>query len=190
MRKEDWSDRRLACSRGLTPADARAIVGAHFAPRKALGLWLTAVRELFEEVGILLATRTTGERLLLDQNRISEIHAALLAKTITFQTVLETEHLLCDTARLTYFSHWQTPADVAMRFDTHFFVSVLPEDQLPLAVSDEVVHSLWLAPDHALQLFGKDELPMIFPTFAALRTLADFESLDQVLREFQPRRRD
>lgn len=187
MRKEDCSDRRLAQSRGLTPTGARAIVGAHFTPRKALGLWLAAIRELFEEVGILLVTRTTGEPILLDKTRITEIHAGLLAKTVSFQTMLEKEHLLCDTSRLTYFSHWQTPADVAMRFDTYFFISTLPEDQIPLSTSHEVVHSLWLTPDDALQLFGKAELPMIFPTFAALRTLADFDSLDQILKEFQPR---
>ena len=189
LRKEDCSDRRLACSRGLTATEARAIVGAHFTPRRALGLWLAAIRELFEEVGILLVTRTTGEPILLDKTRTTEIHAALLAKTLSFQTILEKEHLLCDTSRLTYFSHWQTPADVVMRFDTYFFVSALPEDQIPLRTSHEVVHSLWLTPDHALQLFGKAELPMIFPTFAALRTLADFDSLDQILKEFQPRRR-
>ena len=187
LREEDCSDRMLARSRGLTPNDARAIVGAHFAPRKALALWLAAIRELFEEVGILLATGAAGEPILFDRTRMIEIHSALLAKTVTFQTVLEKDSLLCDTARLAYFSHWQTPADVATRFDTHFFVAALPQDQSPLAISDEVAHSLWLTPDRALQLFDKAELPMIFPTFASLRALADFDSLDRVLKEFQPR---
>ncbi len=187
LREEDCSARMLARSRGLTPTDARAIVGAHFAPRMALGLWLAAIRELFEEVGILLAGRTVGERIRFDKTRITEIHSALLAKTVSFQAVLEKDNLLCDTTRLAYFSHWQTPADVATRFDTHFFVAALPEDQIPLATSHEVAHSLWLTPDRALQLFGQTELPMIFPTFASLRTLADFDSLDRVLGEFQPR---
>ncbi len=187
LREDDCSDQRLALSRGLTPKDALAIVGAHFAPRKALGLWLAAIRELFEEVGILLATRTTGQRVFFDKTRIAEIHADLLAKTVSFQTVLEKEKLLCDATRLSYFSHWQTPADVATRFDTHFFVAALPEDQTPLAASAKVADSLWLTPDRALQLFDKSELPMIFPTFASLRTLADFDTLDRVLKEFQPR---
>ncbi len=184
---EDCSDLMLARSRELTPEEARAIVGAYFAPRKALGLWLAAIRELFEEVGILLATRTAGETILFDKTRMTEIHSALLAKTVSFQMVVEKDNLLCDTARLAYFSHWQTPADVATRFDTHFFVAALPEDQTPLATSIEVTHSLWASPDRALQLFGKAELPMIFSTFASLRTLADFDSLDRVLKEFQRR---
>jgi 8-oxo-dGTP pyrophosphatase MutT (NUDIX family) len=187
LRQEDCSDRMVDRSRGLTPNDARAIVGAHFAPRKALGLWLAAIRELFEEVGILLATGTAGERIVLNKARTSEIHSALLAKAASFQTILERDHLLCDTARLAYFSHWQTPAGVPLRFDTHFFVAALPEDQKPLPTSSEVARSLWLTPDRALQLFDKAELPMIFPTFASLRTLADFDSLDLVLKEFQQR---
>jgi hypothetical protein len=60
----------------------------------------------------------------------------------------------------------------------------LPKDQAPLPTSPEVVHSLWLTPDRALELFADDELPMIFPTFASLRTLADFEALDNVWREY------
>ncbi len=190
LREEDCSDRLLARSRGLTPAAARAIVGAHFAPRKALGLWLAAIRELFEEVGILLATTIASERISFDGTRITEIHAALRAKTLSFQTVLERENLLCDTARLAYFSHWQAHADSATGFDAHFFVAALPEDQTPLATSYGVAHSLWVTPDHALRLFDKSALPMSFSTFASLRTLADFDSLDRVFKEFRPRNGD
>jgi len=60
----------------------------------------------------------------------------------------------------------------------------LPPGQTPLATSYEVAHSVWLTPDRAMQLCNRHELPMIFPTFAALRTLADFDTLDSVLREF------
>jgi hypothetical protein len=112
------------------------------------------------------------------------MHSALLGKSLSFQALLENEDLLCDTSRLHYFSHWQTPPDVATRFDTRFFLASLPQDQTPLAASREVIHGSWLTPDRALQLFAKAELPMIFPTFASLRTLADFDTLDSALREF------
>jgi 8-oxo-dGTP pyrophosphatase MutT (NUDIX family) len=186
LRDEDCSDAMLRRAAGLTPNQAREIVGAHFAPRKALGLWLAAIRELFEEVGILLASKVSGERLTLANGRLGQIHAALLEKSLSFQALLEKENLLCDAARLHYFSHWQTPADVAIRFDTRFFLASLPEDQTPLAASHEVAHNLWLTPDRALQLFAKAELPIIFPTFASLRTLADFDTLDRVLSEYGP----
>ena len=73
---------------------------------------------------------------------------------------------------------YQQPLRVAYR------LPALPPGQNPLATSYEVAHSFWLTPDRAMQLFGRGELPMIFPTFAALRTLADFETLESVLREF------
>jgi 8-oxo-dGTP pyrophosphatase MutT (NUDIX family) len=188
LRDEDCSDAMVRRARGLTPKQARDIVGAHFTPRKALGLWLAAIRELFEEVGVLLAGKVSGERLTLGKAQLGQMHAALLEKCLSFQALLENENLLCDTDRLHYFSHWQTPADVATRFDTRFFLTALPEDQTPLPTSSEVAHSLWVTPDRALKLFAKAELPMIFPTFASLRTLADFDTLDSVLREFRPAR--
>jgi hypothetical protein len=64
----------------------------------------------------------------------------------------------------------------------------LPSGQTPLATSYEVTHSVWLTPDRAMQLFTRGELPMIFPTFATLRTLADFNTLESVLGEFGLRR--
>jgi 8-oxo-dGTP pyrophosphatase MutT (NUDIX family) len=168
----------------LTPAQARAIVGADFAPGKALAFWLAAIRELFEETGVLLASRLDGEAPTPPEAEMERMHAALVANGLTFRELLEREDLVCDAHRLHYFSHWQTPPDVAIRFDTRFFVATLPQHQTPLGRSPEVAQSLWLTPDRALQLFAKDELPMIFPTFASLRTLADFETLDSVLREF------
>src|ERR1043166_2896646 len=62
VRKEDCSASMLRRCHGLTPNDARKIVGAHFAPNEALGFWIAAIRELFEEVGILLAVKEKGER--------------------------------------------------------------------------------------------------------------------------------
>jgi hypothetical protein len=47
-----------------------------------------------------------------------------------------------------------------------------------------VIHSVWLTPELAMQRYARGELPMIFPTFTSLRTLADFESLDAVMKEF------
>jgi 8-oxo-dGTP pyrophosphatase MutT (NUDIX family) len=184
VREEDCSDAMFRRTRGLTPHQARAIVGADFAPRKALALWLAAIRELFEETGILLAGKLSGKGLSLPPAQLEQMHAALLAKSLTFRELLEKEDLLCDADRVHYFSHWQTPPDVGARFDTRFFLACLPEGQTVVATSSEVAQSVWLTPDRALRLFSNAELPMIFPTFASLRTLADFDDLDKVMREF------
>jgi len=110
----------------------------------------------------------------------------MLGKSLSFLALLESEGLRCNLSGLAHFSYWQTPAQFSMRFDTRFFIAALPENQNPLATSDEVAHSLWLTPDRAMQLFAAGELPMIFPTFAALRTLADFDTLESVFKEFRP----
>jgi hypothetical protein len=111
----------------------------------------------------------------------------LIKKTLSFRSLLESEELLCDASRLAYFSHWQTPEEIAIRFDTRFFLATLPKEQTPLPTSLEVTHSLWLTPDRALELFAENQLQIIFPTFASLRTLADFDSLESVLKEYRPR---
>jgi 8-oxo-dGTP pyrophosphatase MutT (NUDIX family) len=172
---------------GLLPTGARKILGAHFSPRVALGLWVAGMRELFEEAGILLAVNKSGKPWVVERDRqpsFADWRAALLEKTLNFCSLLESEKLLCDASKLIYFSHWQTPGQLAIRFDTRFFLAVLPEGQVPFPTSPEVAHSLWLTPDRALKLFAEDHLPIIFPTFTSLRTLADFESLESVLKEF------
>ena len=187
VNKADCSAPMIARCAGLGAKQARKIIGAQFTPADAIGLWIAAVREVFEEVGVLLAVEENGAPLKLDANRaapLAEKHAALLNKSLSFLELLENEKLACDLAALAHFSCWQTPARFAVRFDTHFFIATLPQGQTPLATSYEVAHSVWLTPDRAMQMFSHGELPIIFPTFAALRTLADFETMESVLREF------
>ena len=187
VHKEDCADAMLRQCHGLTPNQARTIAGARFGPREALGIWVAAIRKLFEEAGILLARPESGDRLTPQLNgagRLTERHGALTRKAISFQALLESENLLCDLSSLGYFSYWQTPSQFAMRFDTRFFIARLPDDQMPLGTTPEVARSVWLTPDNALQLFAKGELPMIFPTFASLRTLADFATIEYLLKAY------
>ena len=189
IRKEDYTDKMLRRCRGLSRTEARGILGAHLAPALALGHWVAAVRELFEATGVLLAAHMEGSPLALNdidaRARFARHHRALLKHDIDFQTLLEIENLLCDAARLSYFSHWQTPSQLPGRSDTRFFLTVLPQDQTPLsASSQEVLQSVWVTPDRGLSLFERGELPMAFSTFASLRTLADFDSLESLSREY------
>ena len=182
--KDDFTPRMIERSTGLTAKQARKILGARYSPVEAMGFWIAGVREVFEEVGVLLAVKRSGAP-LLSAVWLAEKHAALSNKSINFVELLRSENLVCDLAALAHFSYWQTPSQVAMRFETRFFIAALPQGQIPLPTSYEVAHSLWLTPDRAMQLFSRGELPMIFPTFAALRTLADFDTFESVLSEFQ-----
>ncbi len=193
VRKEDYAPAMLQRCVGLTPRQAQKTVGAWFNPQEALGVWVAAAREIFEEVGVLFAAEDGGRPFSPDSERakgLAEQHRQLLGNSLAFHTILKSQGLCCDLSSLAYFSYWQTPAQFSMRFDTYFFVAPLPPHQVPLATSYEVAHSLWIAPDRALQLFDAGKLPMIFPTFAALRTLADFETIESVFKAYpQPKSR-
>lgn len=191
VRKEDFAARMIERCFGLTPEQARKIIGAEFSPQEAIGVWVAAVRELFEKVGVLLAVEESGSPLILDPRRagvLAQSRAAALNQSLTLLSLLESERLLCDLGRLAHFSHWQTPTQGSTPYDTRFFLTALTSDQTPHFVSEAVADSLWIAPDRALKLFDRGELPMIFPTFASLRTLADYETLESVLKDFFPTR--
>jgi len=188
VHESDYADGMLRRCRGLSAGGARKIVGAHLPPRQALGFWVAAVRELFEEVGVLLAVKENGEPVTSDAElnvRLLEIRAAQRDGALDFPALMERENLFCDAARLAYFSHWQTPTEFSRGFDARFFLAAMPVKQTPPALPYEVAHSLWLAPDRALQLFNRGELPMTFPTFVSLRTLADFDIVKSALRAYQ-----
>jgi 8-oxo-dGTP pyrophosphatase MutT (NUDIX family) len=188
VRKKDSSETILERCRGLSKKEARRILGASLTPELALGHWVAGIRELFEEVGVLLCVTGLGELLNTDESasrdRLNRKRAALLAGSLDFAELLKSEGLFCDAGRLLYFSHWMTPEEFPTRFDTRFYLAPLPAGQSPLPTSEEVTHSLWITPENALALCQRGELPVIFPTYASLRTLAEFDSLQILLAEY------
>lgn len=188
--KDDSSERSLKRCAGLSRQLARKLLGAHLKPDLALGHWVAAIRELFEEVGVLLAATESGQPVIMQDHRketLLQKRAGLIEGRLTFHELLESEELYSDVKRLAYFSHWLTPEEFSTRFDARFFVTALPPDQAPLETSEEVAHGLWITPERAMQLYAQGKLPMIFPTYACLRTLADYDSVEAVLREYQGR---
>ena len=119
------------------------------------------------------------------RRRLDGKRKALLEDSLDFCEFLKSEKLLCDVGHLRYFSHWLTPEEFPVRFDTRFYLALLPGDQTPLSTSPEVAHSLWITPERSLELCQRGELAVIFPTFASLRTLANFESIEDVLAEYR-----
>jgi 8-oxo-dGTP pyrophosphatase MutT (NUDIX family) len=181
VRKEDCSEKVLKRCRGLSSMDAKRILGAHLKPEVALGHWIAGIRELFEEVGVLFCADNPAmppvETLEKERRRI-------VRRESTFPAMLEAENLYCEASRLIYFSHWRTPEEFPMRFDTRFFIGVLPPGQTPLQTTEEVADSLWITPERALKLSAEKELRVIFPTYSSLRTLADFGTVEAVIKEY------
>ena len=188
VKKEDCEEALFRRCYGLSPTQAGTILGNELSPELSLGHWVAGIRELFEEVGVLLCVREDGRPVDMDQQllkeRLAEKRQALIEGSIDLQTLLESEGLYCSVASLRYFSHWLTPEEFPIRFDTRFFLGHLSINQTPLPKSQEVAESLWVTPDRALERCQQDNLPVIFPTFASLRTLANFDSWARLRTEF------
>src|SRR5690349_13806020 len=114
----------LHAASSLAAAAAATRLGQPSAPAAALAFWIAAVRELFEEAGLLLARRD-GVPLTFDDEstraRFREHRAALLAGATTFAAIVATERLDLATDTLHYFSRWITPVNVPRRYDARFF---------------------------------------------------------------------
>jgi 8-oxo-dGTP pyrophosphatase MutT (NUDIX family) len=82
---------------------------------------------------------------------------------------------------LVRFSRWITPAEVKIRFDTHFFVAEAPEDAEPTVDGSECVDWRWMSPQGALDRHRDDELTLVFPTIKHLEQLARFRTVSEVL---------
>jgi 8-oxo-dGTP pyrophosphatase MutT (NUDIX family) len=99
--------------------------------------------------------------------------------------------VLDDPAALVKFSRWITPAEVQIRFDTHFFLAELPAGQEPRVDGEECVDLGWFTPSAALEANGAGEIQLVFPTIKHLEQLRDFASVDSLMayargREVQP----
>lgn len=189
VHRDDYSPALLGRCRNLTGAQARQILGSSHEPHEAIGHWAAVVRELFEEVGILLCVDDAGDEVdfgdAATKRRIESKRQALVKKQLDFATFLESENLFCDLARAVYFDHWVTPEIYSMRFDTRFFLATLPMNQTPLRRSEEVTHSLWIKPNDALGQMNRDDFPILPPTTTVLQELGRLATWGRLQAEFR-----
>jgi 8-oxo-dGTP pyrophosphatase MutT (NUDIX family) len=170
--------------RGLSAGEAASRLGGGLPPRDALGFWVGAIRETFEEVGLLLAYRRDGTPLAFAQEDLERFAAhreACQASNRTFFEVLRAERLTLATDRLVYFAHWITPEESPIRFDTRFFAARAPAGQEPDPDGKEIVDARWLTPAEALAARERGEISLRTPTMKNLELLADGTSAAAVL---------
>lgn len=144
---------------------------------EALALRVAAVRETFEECGVLLA-RPRDRAGLIDAARLRTIEAvhraALAAGRATFAGMAAAEGLELATDLLTPFAHWITPPRMPKRFDTHFFLAPTPTDQLAVHDGGESVDSVWISPARAIAEAAEGRWKVLFPTRLNLQKLAQW----------------
>ena len=161
--------------RGLTAQEAASRLGGEFAGREALAYWVGAIREAFEEAGILLACTADGAFVRFtpdNRDRFNEYRSAGQRSNQAFFPMLRAERLTLATDRLTYFAHWITPEENPIRFDTRFFAAVAPSGQEATVDDHEIVASRWLTPAGALDALHRQEISLRAPTIKNLEIIA------------------
>ena len=147
------------------------------------GTRAAAMRELFEEAGILLAYH--AERLLAFDNqnvaRFDTYRKAFNQRQGSLVEMARAEQLTLATDRLHYFAHWITPEGMPKRFDTHFFLTTAPSEQKAAYDQLETSEDIWISPAEALARFERNEFPLVFATIYQLRELAAFRSVKEAL---------
>ena len=166
-----------------TPAvqDAARVLGLPHAPRTALGYWIGAIREAFEEVGVLLAVDEAGRAPRVEPARFAAYRRACQADHRAFWDLLRAERLTLAAERLTYFAHWITPEENPIRFDTRFFAAPMPERQDPVADDHEIVGVRWLSPREAFEAQTRGEISLRRPTIANLQLFGGAASVAAAL---------
>jgi recombination protein RecT len=175
------ADPRVLARSALSPDDASEALGGDLPPIDALAGYVTAIRESFEEVGILLADHAREADLPTARDR-------LLATPEAFPALVESLDLRLWTDRLVPLSRWVTPPILERRFDARFFVAIAPDDIEPSLVGEEVVAHRWYRPVDALESMARGELAMWLPTSTTLAQLLHVTSIDQVRTRMAPGR--
>lgn len=160
----DGADEIAPFCGGLDDATASEQLGIEHG---GLAYWVAAVRECFEEAGVLLATPRSGGQLQLRNEDRHEVHDS----SLSLVELCRRDELVLDLSTTHYVDHWITPVGEQRRFDTRFFLSEMPADQVPLHDDKETVDSLWVRPAEALRMQASGELTMMPPTMANLRFL-------------------
>ncbi|SDS16602.1 NUDIX hydrolase [Actinopolymorpha singaporensis] len=166
---------------GPAPAEWAARLG--FADeRLARASVCAAVRETFEEAGVLLAGPDTGT-VVADPtgDDWERDRMALLGRVLPFAELLERRGLVLRSDLLAAWDHWITPRVEERRFDTRFFVAALPAGQQPRDVSGEADRVAWMRPADALASVHRGEMRMLPPTYLTLASLTDLPDVEAAL---------
>jgi 8-oxo-dGTP pyrophosphatase MutT (NUDIX family) len=163
---------------GPTPQDWAHLLNC--TPCHARGIIVAAVRELFEESGILLASDEHGAMAHdVCGDHWAKERALIAHRSLRLDDFLTCEHLVLRTDLLHLRSHWVTPPSEKRRYDTYFFAVRKPADQHADARTSEAVESSWITPREALMRAKKGYLKLMPPTVSNLCSLERAATVDE-----------
>ncbi|HSH43034.1 MAG TPA: MBL fold metallo-hydrolase [Arenicellales bacterium] len=178
----DESDRQPDLAASVPGVDEDAANRVLGVPSGGLGFMAAAIRECFEEAGLLLADAADGAALC----RAPDIDLAhwrrrLARGELDLPGLCRQLGLQLHADRLVYLSRWITPPGPPRRFDTRFFVAPAPPGQTASHDGTETVDHLWITPGEALERSRRGELSLGSPTIRTLHSLTGFESVERLL---------
>jgi 8-oxo-dGTP pyrophosphatase MutT (NUDIX family) len=186
---EDYTPAIQALCAGVTDEQASRALGI---AQGGLAYWAAAIRESFEEAGLLVAYDADGRIVALDQpdtaERFRRHRHALNAGERNLLQILREENLLLAADQLVYSGHWITPVSAPRRYDTRFFVAAAPPAQEPLHDNHETISHVWVRPGDALARHRRDQFKMRFPTVRTLEEFAAYASVAALMTAMRARR--
>ncbi|MGQ0543942.1 MAG: MBL fold metallo-hydrolase [Betaproteobacteria bacterium] len=145
-------------------------------PSHLVPYYVAAIRECFEEAGVLLACDAGGRQ--IDAERAQML---LSLRHSNFLEMLEAEDLYLPAGELAFIGHWITAPGRARRFDTRFFLAAAPAGQQGAHDAGETVHDVWITPREALARAERGEIELVFATRHTLSEFKNFASVKEAM---------
>lgn len=171
----------IARLEGLSPERAAARLDLAVAHPPAIAYYAAAVREAFEETGILVASQRESPPGQPSVAPRREVRTDLLDGRISFAVALA--RLGCRVAadEIAYFAHWITPERTPRRYDTRFFAARVTDEAEPELDEREMTEAIWIRPNEAVAAHSGGSLPMILPTIRTLERLTAYPDTGSAL---------
>lgn len=186
---DDAAPALLDRSDELTLAAAADRLDLHDADPPAAAYYLAAIREAFEETGLLVGRHRDGGVIpsAAQNEGVLDARDRLLDEACTFAEALDEFGARLDGRAMEYIGHWITPVAEPRRYDARFFAAAVPDDAEPAIHAAEMTDAIWITPRRALERTRDGSLPMVFPTIKTVEALESFESTEAILEGFRGR---
>ena len=176
----DATAEMLARCRGLDGAGAERVIPT-LDSLPSFAYWVTAARELLEEVGVLLACDEHGRAVEGNRpeiaRRIERARDRLMGAEAPLHALLAAEGWYLDLDRVRYLSHFIPPPSSPIRFTARFFLAPMPSGQEPRLLTGETSEGFWMDPPEGVRRYETGDMLMAEPAESALRYLADFAGM-------------